>query len=133
MTTLRETVLAELAKGTHTEGFADGARWAVQEAEKRESQVFVVRYEHLIASVVGSMEDARTLADRYIGMVYPEVDLSKVEISGASPDEYRYYPYEKAKTGWLQIRIDAQTIWTPDHKWPIVKQDTADTPTGGAA
>lgn len=34
MTALREIVLAELAKGTHTEAFADGARWAVQQAEK---------------------------------------------------------------------------------------------------
>lgn len=35
MSELRSVVLAELEKGTHTEAFADGARWAVQEAEKR--------------------------------------------------------------------------------------------------
>lgn len=31
---LKEVVLAELAKGTHTEAFADGTRWVLQEAAK---------------------------------------------------------------------------------------------------
>lgn len=37
-TGLRDVVLAELARGTHSEAFADGARWAVQEAEKLQAQ-----------------------------------------------------------------------------------------------
>lgn len=38
-TPLRDTVLAELARGTHTEAFADGARWATQVAEERTRQL----------------------------------------------------------------------------------------------
>jgi hypothetical protein len=59
---LRDVVLAELKTGDHTEAFADGARWAVQEAEKLD------RYDIPVATeprkrefVTGYLMDGRTI------------------------------------------------------------------------
>jgi hypothetical protein len=59
---LRGVVLAKLKSGNHTEAFADGARWAVQEAEKLD------RYDIPVAAeprrrgfVTGYLMDGRTI------------------------------------------------------------------------
>lgn len=59
---LRDVVLAELARGTHTEAFADGARWALQEAEKLQVRPRYLPEPHLKREfVTGYLMDGRTI------------------------------------------------------------------------